>query len=128
MSKRIKSIAMGICLVVAQSMPVYAETQQASGWKETNGSLYHFNTKGEMSKELAKIDGDTYYFGADGAMRTGWCKIEDSWYRFEQHGKMQTGWCKIEDNWYYFNEQSGVMEHDKIVDGYKLGSDGAWIY
>ena len=37
-----------------------------------------------------------------------------------------TGWAKIDGKWYYFYSD-GYMAHDTIIDGFKLGSDGAWI-
>ena len=49
---------------------------------------------------------------------TGW------WYT--DGSSWATGWKLIDGNWYYFNSD-GYMAHDTIIDGYKLGSDGAWI-
>jgi len=49
---------------------------------------------------------------------TGW------WYTDES--SVSTGWKMIEGNWYYFNSD-GYMEHDIVIDGCKLGSDGVWI-
>lgn len=39
---------------------------------------------------------------------------------------MQTGWLNLDGTWYYLDD-SGVMAHDTLVDGFFLGSDGAWI-
>jgi glucan-binding YG repeat protein len=33
---------------------------------------------------------------------------------------------KTVGKWYYLN-QSGTMEHDKYIDGYYVGSNGAWV-
>lgn len=49
---------------------------------------------------------------------TGW------WY--EEGGSWTTGWKNLDGKWYYFNS-NGYMAHDTEIDGYKLGSDGAWI-
>ncbi|AQR95925.1 MULTISPECIES: hypothetical protein [Clostridium] len=47
----------------------------------------------------------------------GWWNTEgDSW---------AVGWKQIDGKWYYFG-QDGYMVHDVTIDGYKLGSDGAW--
>ncbi|AOR23867.1 right-handed parallel beta-helix repeat-containing protein [Clostridium taeniosporum] len=46
-----------------------------------------------------------------------WYTIDNSW---------ATGWMKIHGRWYYFYS-NGYMAHDTIIDGFKLGSDGAWI-
>jgi len=48
----------------------------------------------------------------------GWWNTEGSSY--------STGWRTIDGKWYYFNS-NGYMAHDTIIDGYKLGSDGAWV-
>lgn len=49
---------------------------------------------------------------------TGW------WY--EDGSSWATGWKNLNGKWYYFNS-NGYMAHDTEIDGYKLGSDGAWI-
>jgi hypothetical protein len=75
------------------------------GWFNTNGSWYHFN--------------------ADGIMSTGWIKDNDIWYYLDTTGSMKTGWIHYNSSWYYCNP-SGAMLHDTVIDGYKLGIDGAW--
>ena len=46
------------------------------------------------------------------------------WYTYaDSYAK---GWWKINGTWYYFNSD-GYMAHDTVIDGYKLGSDGACI-
>lgn len=49
---------------------------------------------------------------------TGW------WYSTDT--SWVTGWSQIGGKWYYFNSD-GYMAHDTKIDGYTLGSDGAWI-
>jgi Parvulin-like peptidyl-prolyl isomerase len=49
---------------------------------------------------------------------TGW------WY--EDGGSWVSGWKNLNGKWYYFNS-NGYMAHDTEIEGYKLGSDGAWI-
>ena len=49
---------------------------------------------------------------------TGWWYIDDS--------SWLIGWKEIDGKWYYFG-QDGYMAHDTSVNGYTLGSDGAWI-
>ena len=49
---------------------------------------------------------------------TGW------WYTDES--SFATGWKLLDGNWYYFNSD-GYMEHDTVVDGCQLGSNGVWI-
>lgn len=47
----------------------------------------------------------------------GWWYIPDN---------CATGWWEINGNWYYFYSD-GYMAHDTVIDGFKLGSNGAWI-
>lgn len=56
----------------------------------------------------------------------GWKKVNDLWCYFDSFGEKQTGWLKDNGKWYYL-DQSGIMLHDTIVDGYRLGSAGTWI-
>lgn len=49
---------------------------------------------------------------------TGWWYTEGS--------AWSVGWRLIDSKWYYFYD-TGYMAHDTTVNGYKLGSDGAWI-
>ena len=49
---------------------------------------------------------------------TGWWNSKGS--------SWSVGWDQINGKWYYFNSD-GYMVHDTTIDGYKLGSDGAWI-
>lgn len=46
-----------------------------------------------------------------------WYTIGSSW---------ATGWAKIDGKWYYFYS-NGYMAHNTTIDGFKLGSDGAWV-
>ena len=41
-------------------------------------------------------------------------------------GAMKTGWLNDGGNWYYLNT-SGEMLSNTIVNGYKLGTNGAWV-
>lgn len=49
---------------------------------------------------------------------TGW------WYT--EGTSCSVGWKEIYGKWYYFG-QDGYMVHDTTIDGYTLGSDGAWV-
>lgn len=49
---------------------------------------------------------------------TGW------WY--STGNSWAIGWAKLDGKWYYFYSD-GYMAHDTTVDGFKLGSDGAWV-
>ena len=43
------------------------------------------------------------------------------WYLPDTHA---TGWWEINGNWFYFYSD-GYMAHDTVIDGFKLGSNGA---
>lgn len=57
----------------------------------------------------------------------GFYPLNHELYYFKS-GVMQTGWIyhNILDKWYYC-WSTGERAHDTTVDGYYLGSDGAWI-
>ena len=54
-----------------------------------------------------------------------WKKDSNGWWNTEG-SSWSIGWKEIDGKWYYFG-QDGYMAHDTTVNGYKLGSDGAWI-
>lgn len=51
-----------------------------------------------------------------------------AWYYLDEMGNMKTGWMQDGRTgiWYYLYP-SGAMASSTIIDGYKLGSNGAWI-
>lgn len=78
-----------------------------SGWTKTNNEVWN-------------------YIKNDGSKAVGWIYDNNNWYYLDKEGIMQTGWIKDDNKWYYCNE-SGAMLADTAVDGYELGTDGAWI-
>ncbi|WP_312432473.1 bacterial Ig-like domain-containing protein [Lacrimispora sp.] len=78
-----------------------------------------------------------YFFDNKGYILTSWFEYEGSIYYLNpksgsNKGRMMTGWQEISGKWYYFNEKSdgkkGSMFKNTVTpDGYKVGSDGAWI-
>ncbi|MGG2063296.1 hypothetical protein [Bacillus sp. S14(2024)] len=53
-------------------------------------------------------------------------KSGNTWYYLNESGAMVTGWLSLDNTWYYFYG-SGEMAYNTRIDGYKLGSNGAWI-
>lgn len=51
-----------------------------------------------------------------------WKQDNKGWW-YSDSSSWATGWRNINGAWYYFNSD-GYMEHDKTIEGYKLGSDG----
>ena len=113
--------------------------QKKTGWmKDTDGKYYYLNSDGSMAHDTI-IDG--YELGSDGAwkqnnngsqggnnsnVQAGWQKINGLWFYFDNNGQKRTGWIKDTDEKYYYLNSDGSMAHDTTVDGYELGSDGAW--
>jgi hypothetical protein len=62
----------------------------------------------------------------NGNKKTGWLKDGSTWYYINSNGIMATGWVNDNGTWYYL-DSSGAMLFDTTIDGYTLGSDGAWI-
>lgn len=55
-----------------------------------------------------------------------WKQDSNGWWNTEGSLGDSVGWKEIDGKWYYFG-QDGYMVHDTIIDGYSIGSDGAWI-
>jgi Parvulin-like peptidyl-prolyl isomerase len=59
------------------------------------------------------------------AAKAEWKSDSTGWW-YEDGGSWVSGWKNLNGKWYYFNS-NGYMAHDTEINGYKLGSDGAWI-
>jgi glucan-binding YG repeat protein len=95
-----------------------------SGWNLINGDWYLMDENGYRQTGWQTVDGKRYYLGDDGRMATGWFVYEDQWYYAGKDGELQTGWVMPLPGKYYYLDESGVMLHDTVADGYQLGSDG----
>ena len=116
------------------------------GWKEIDGKWYYFGQDGYMVHD-ATIAG--YKLGSDGAWIQG-TSTNSNTQTSANHdsssgdkeiiqisppqtsgnydsssGAYNTGWKLINGKYYYFSIEGG-REQDTTVDGYYLGSDGAW--
>ena len=40
---------------------------------------------------------------------------------------MKTGWLEYKGQWYYMDPENGVMQTNRIIDGYQLDSSGIRI-
>ncbi len=58
---------------------------------------------------------------------TSWAMINDKWYFFGTNGYMKTGWLEDKGQWYYMDPENGVMQTNRIIDGYQLDSSGVRI-
>ncbi len=101
--------------------------------KDTVDTWFHLGSDGKMDTGWFKdTDGSWYFlcngtnYGALGVMETGWKYLDGKWYFLKDNGVMATGWQKSNGKWYYLYSD-GSMASDTVVDGYTVGSDGAWI-
>lgn len=93
--------------ITTTSAAITVSNQTAKGWILTKDNVW------------------TYILD-DGTKKTGWLNSNGTWYYLDEKGAMKTGWINYNDTWYYCNS-SGAMLNDTIINGYKLGLDGAWI-
>lgn len=54
-----------------------------------------------------------------------WKQNSSGWW-YESGSSWLIGWAEIDGKWYYF-KPDGYMAHDTTIEGFKLGSDGAWV-
>ena len=111
-----------------------------SQWLWINNCWYYFNQEGYMQTGWLFYNNAWYYFeegegSEQGKMCIGWKEIRGFWYYFSEevgaeNGKMCTGWQEVQKKWYYLNpasgQDNGKMLANTKVDGYSLGTDGAW--
>lgn len=95
------------------------------GWRQIDGTWYHFDETGYMSTGWINDNGTWYYAAQSGAMQTGWV-IDYSagygqWYFTDQSGAMKTGWMQDAGKW-YFLQPSGAMKTGWINDA------GTWYF
>lgn len=96
-------------------------------WKCIDDEWYFFNKSGYMESNCYRFgcwlesDGhwNTRYSGGTWKSNgTGWWYEDGNWYPTSE-------WLMIDGYWYYF-KADGYMAANEYIDGYWLGSDGAW--
>lgn len=98
-----------------------------TGWLYYNSRWYYLNENGIMLTGWQYLNDSWYYLNYGGEMLTGWFKDKDgTWYYLDNNGNMLTGWI-INNGKYYHLNNSGAMDYNELIDGFRLGSDGAWI-
>jgi glucan-binding YG repeat protein len=100
--------------------------EMKTGWLKSGGKWYFLASSGEMESGWVKSGSKWYFMESSGEMKTGWLQSGNKWYYLNTSGSMDTGWEVIGNKWYYFYS-SGAMAANTTIDGYKLGSSGAWI-
>ncbi|MED3622888.1 choline-binding protein D, partial [Neobacillus thermocopriae] len=67
------------------------------------------------------------FFNSHGEMQTGWIYLGGKWYFLDKiNGDMKTGWIQDGTKWYYLYP-NGEMAVNTVINGYRVGKDGAWI-
>ncbi|WP_160683755.1 cadherin-like beta sandwich domain-containing protein [Clostridium sp. C2-6-12] len=90
------------------------------------GKYYYLDGEGYRSIGWLNNNGKWYFLDSTGIMQTGWQFINESCYYLGDDGAMRTGWILNENKYYHLNN-NGAMDRNTIIEGYRLGSDGAWI-
>ncbi len=114
--------------------------QACGGWKEIDGKIYYFSPQGELGEigqaltGWQKIGDERFYFmrsgTSKGKMLTGFNNISQVRYFFRKNGDfgekgaVLTGWQSLDGKYYYFDKNGGMLKNT-VVDGKKLGADGA---
>ncbi|MDR3597604.1 cellulase family glycosylhydrolase [Clostridium sp.] len=97
------------------------------GWAKVDTNWYMVNATGDPQVGWQKDSiGWVYLSLTNGVMKTGWILDGGNWYYLRNNGYMATGWIKDGETWYYCNAD-GSMITNTTIDGYQLGSNGAWI-
>jgi glucan-binding YG repeat protein len=98
-------------------------------WRQIDGKWYYFNDDYTLANDGEfEWNGDWYYAGKDGAIATGWVQnsADEPWHYYGADGVEQYGWIQDGGNWYYLDSVGELVTND-WVDGFYVGSDGAYI-
>ncbi|WP_315069609.1 hypothetical protein [uncultured Clostridium sp.] len=133
MKRRISLLLLGV--IITSSISAYAadrkdlQETKFTGWSydgELNKDTYYKDGK-MIKNQWINTNNSWYFLNVDGAKVTGWQNLNNSWYYFDTEGNMETGWVRDISGKYYYLNSNGTMAHDTTIDGYQIGSDGAWI-
>jgi lactocepin len=127
----------------------YKNNKPTSGWLLDGNKWYYLQSNHAMATGWLKINKQWYFFDQQsGAMKTGWVKSSNKWYYLDsKNGNMKTGWVKWNNKWYYLDTKNGDMKTgwvlaggkwyylykdgsmavNTLINGYKIGKDGAWV-
>lgn len=112
---------------IASTSEIPVTETVAQGWTKVANNWYMVNATGDPQVGWQKDNlGWAYLSPTNGVMQTDWILDGSKWYYLKDNGYMATGWVKDGVNWYYCNAD-GSMAANTTIDGYQLGSNGAWI-
>ena len=103
------------------------------GWANVGGTWYYMDPSTGVMRTGWLLEGGNWYYlnpvsdGWKGAMKTGWLNDRGTWYYLQQSGVMKTGWLQDTDGRWYYLYSNGAMAANTTIDGYYVGSNGAWV-
>lgn len=124
MHKKITVLTMCMVMGVSIGASTIANADLNNGWINTNRG-WNYYENGSIKTGWLNDGGSFYYLKGDGSMATGWINANNTWYYMNESGSMKTGWLNDNGVWYYLNE-NGAMVSNTTINGYYLGTDGAW--
>ena len=93
-------------------------------------SITNSNINVNNNMEVAIIEknenGQVQLKTKEGEPATGWQQVDGKWYLGDENGQVKTGWQQQNGKWYYLNTD-GSMASNTYINGYYVGSDGAWV-
>lgn len=123
----------GFSMVVIEDMNVPLaggpEGNTAGTWKKNDKGWWYELATGDYAKQQwVKIGNGWYLFNQDGYMCIGWSQIKGKWYFMHDSGLMaENAWVLSEGVWYYLKGDGSMAVDETTPDGYRVGTDGAWI-
>lgn len=106
-------------------------TIKPNQWAQVNGYWKYNDAFGNPLRSQWFYDGyygKWYYLGWDGVMAANsWLWSGVKWYYVGYNGAMLTNSWILTGGKYYYVGSDGAMVTNTYINGYRIGSDGAWI-
>ena len=94
-----------VATVLRRFVEIVIDPQTAQGWLQNHSGSWQYMKNGKPA--------------------TGWLQDDKKWYWLDNNGWMFAGgWKQIDGKWYYFYSD-GSMAVNTVIDGRKIGPDGA---
>lgn len=109
---------------------VMGQTAPGAGWQKDGTGWYYILDSGQRAAgQWLSVDQTDYWIDPDGYMATGWRQFAGGeWYYFRSSGaKAVNYWVEDSGKWFYLGDRGVMLKDTPTPDGYRLGSDGAWI-